>query len=197
MCKWNTKVRERTLIYVNKCANRCWRWNLNIRNRETGNMYYVYSIQYIRQSSTYSSTVSAVPLLFSRLDPSILTDLVHLDSSTLPILDSNVAAPTHGVNFSTIAGSPRGSSVTLDSYTAAPTRGVNVSTIAGSLCGFSATDAWVTKGPPVGRLVGSSHKRSRYDHKKSPCHGDHHRNHRFSTGLRRGPICGRGPRCMS
>jgi len=31
-------------------VNRCWRWNLNIGNRETGNMYYMYLfIQYIHQ----------------------------------------------------------------------------------------------------------------------------------------------------
>jgi hypothetical protein len=30
---------------VNKSVNRCWRWNLNIGNRETGNMYCMYSVQ--------------------------------------------------------------------------------------------------------------------------------------------------------
>ena len=43
-------MRDHTYIseYLYKCVvNRCWRWNLNIGNRETGNMYSVYSVQYV------------------------------------------------------------------------------------------------------------------------------------------------------
>ena len=63
---------------------------------------------------------------------------------------------------------PTGLVSTLESCVTAPNRGVNVSTIAGSPRGSSATGAEVNTSvspPPVG----------------------------FSTGLRRGPISGRGP----
>jgi len=40
-------VSEYYYISVNKSVNRCWRWNLDIGNGESGNMYCVYSVQYV------------------------------------------------------------------------------------------------------------------------------------------------------
>ena len=48
-----------TNISVNKCVNRCWKWNPNIGNRETGNMYCAYnvSMSMVQSSPIYGSVV--------------------------------------------------------------------------------------------------------------------------------------------